>query len=73
MERKSSTIKSGEQPVRSSSVDLEFPDWSAMKDRSKRLTREAAFRLTELYPALLSEAERTARQDSGKCLVEFVL
>ena len=71
--------KSGE-PVaelhssKQSSLDLEFPDWSAMDDSYARITAEAAFQLCEDYPRWISNARTKRREDEPeKCLVEFVL
>lgn len=36
-------------------LELDFPDWSGMDDSSARITPEAAFRLSELYPWLLAK------------------
>ena len=56
------------------SPNLEFPDWSGMDDSSARISPEAAFRLCEHYPGLISQTAAKRRNgEPEKCLVEFVL
>ena len=69
-------MKKSEELARESSdsLDLDFPDWSGMDDSPARITPEAAFRLCQNYPRLISTAHssgRAARPE--KCIVEFVL
>ena len=68
-------MKKSEQPAgASNNLDLEFPDWNGMDDASARITPEAAFRLCEHYPSLISKARPRRRNDvPEKCIVEFVL
>jgi len=55
-------------------IDLEFPDWSGMDDSSARVTPEAAFRLCQNYPLLLSKVRPDLRNDTReKYTLEFVL
>ena len=66
--------KSEELAGATNSLDLEFPDWNGMDDSSARITPEAAFRLCEHYPPLISKARPRRRNDvPEKCFVEFVL
>jgi hypothetical protein len=54
--------------------DLKLPDWSEMKDSSRRISPEAAFRLSEEYFVLFPEAAKRWRKlRRKKCQVEFVL
>jgi hypothetical protein len=65
MEQRSSTRRSSD-PAEPNDR-LEFPDWDEMDDSPSRITPEAAFRLSENYPAL-GVADRSDRVD-----VEFIL
>ena len=66
--------KSAEPAGATNNLDLEFPDWSGMDDSSVRITPEAAFRLCEHYPLLISRAGAKAPNDRPeKCVVEFLL
>ena len=65
------SMKRSEEPVDpTSTLGLHFPDWSGMEDSAVRITPEAAFRLTERYPPLISREHLQMRE---KCVVEFVL
>ena len=71
---KNSMKKSEKLAGASNNLDLEFPDWNGMDDSSPRITPEAAFRLCERYPLLISKARPKRRIDvPEKCTVEFVL
>jgi len=74
MALKNSMKKSEEPAGVTSNLDLEFPDWSGMDDSSARITPEAAFRLCEHYPLLISKAGPKRPNDRPeKCMVKFVL
>ena len=68
-------MKQSEKPAdATSNLDLELPDWNGMDDSSARITPEAALRLCERYPLLISKLIPKWRNDlSEKCIVEFVL
>jgi hypothetical protein len=70
-----SFMKELEGPARpTESLELDFPDWSGMDDSSARITPEAAFRLCELYPQLLTNARKGNPEPRFKeSLPEFVL
>ena len=71
MEPKNSTKKSAEPAAVSNILDIQFPDWSGMDDSSARITAEAAFRLSEEYPALRGALRAELRPQPSN--VEFVL
>jgi len=74
MAPKNSMKKSEEPAGATSNLDLEFPDWSGMDDSSAQITPEAAFRLCEQYPLLISKPGSKGPHDRPeKCMVEFVL
>jgi len=63
-----------EVPLAETDSDLEFPDWSGMKDSPDRISPEAAFRLCDDYAALFREqAAQWRLQAPEKCLVQFEL
>lgn len=73
MEPRNSTRKSRPPADAPDHLDLELPDWSGMDDSPTRITPEAAFRLCEQYPAMLtSEGARKRREDTDE-KVPFVL
>ena len=73
MAPKNSTKKSGAPVGATKCPELELPDWSEMDDASARITPEAAFRLCEQYPLLISKTRAAGQTPSEKCIVEFVL
>ena len=52
---------------------LEFPDWSGMDDRGKRIDAEAAFNLPEQYPLWFPKLKSRTVKETKKCTQEFVL
>jgi len=73
MALKNSTKKSVAPVGTTKCPELELPDWSGMDDASARITPEAAFRLCEQYPLLISKTRAAGQTASEKCIVEFVL
>ena len=51
--------------------ELELPDWSGMNDSSRRLSKEAALRLSEEY-VMSGAAARNRRKELDE-YVEFIL
>ena len=70
-----SFMKKSKEPARPHvDLDLEFPDSSGMDDSSNRISPEAAFRLSELYPQLFAAARKGKLEPRPKeCLPEFEL
>jgi hypothetical protein len=55
-------------------LDLEFPEWSGMRDSSELVSAGRALALSEEYAVLFPEAMRKRQQEKwDKCAVEFVL
>lgn len=66
--------KSNESAQTTGKNDLEFPDWTGMKDSSKKISVKTAFELTELYCKCFPQAYRRRQiRPLPKCEVEFVL
>ncbi len=58
----------------SSALDLEFPDWSAMRDPDRPVSPMVVFKLCEDYYKLFPKAaEKWNKFRRKKCLVEFAL
>lgn len=55
-------------------LDLEFPDWSAMRDPHRPISTKAAFELCDDYYKLFPHAvEQWKKFRCEKCTVEFKL
>jgi len=55
-------------------AELEFPDWSGMRESAGRVTPDQAFQLCEEYAAVMPElAKRRRMEPPQKCVVEFTL
>lgn len=62
------------EPAKNSALDLEFPDWSGMKDTGRMVAPATALRLVEVYYRWFpGKRDLLERRWAEKCEVEFVL